>query len=288
MPSSKHSKAEKVWLDDPTVLWTPPKNLVEIWPFFSKMSRSERFNSFTRLMLYGGAVWTLVDLDVTPLAIALVIAIVAGVIYLQLKKKSRKRSKKMSHQTQTAGPMCYDPYSQMAPTRGPPNANWYAPTGGDPFYHDTHRYPPSGPPPYHASGPDMVQTTNMRQMRQQAHAMELLDTNQDLRGVPLAFNGSIGSQFPAAYKPSVYNNPLDNPAVFDYDRAVRSSAPKTKVIPENMLARLFNPPGQIPFDMIAYPIPDPTLTARHPTWPQSSEEGVGVTANSACNYRMCG
>lgn len=87
-----------------------------------------------------------------------------------------------------------------------------------------------------------------------------------------AFQGSIGQQFPPVYQPSGGQQYAHmNPTVFDFDKAVRSSIPKAEVIPENMLARMYNTVDQLPEEFFITPLPDPTFMARHPTWNESSE-----------------
>lgn len=85
------------------------------------------------------------------------------------------------------------------------------------------------------------------------------------------FQGALGLQFPARYQPQAYaHNAYGNPSTFDYDVAVRSGAPALVQPPctkeDNFLARMYNPVNVIPEDMIMHPLPDPTLSARIPTF----------------------
>jgi hypothetical protein len=110
-------------------------------------------------------------------------------------------------------------------------------------------------------------TMTMRQM--QLEQAKMADSSQKPREGSV-FRGALGVLYPAQYKPHSYDhNAYNNPSTFDYDVAVRSAAPTGSQLvkkEDNFTARMYNPVGQIPEDMIMYPLPDPTLQARLPTF----------------------
>jgi len=76
--------------------------------------------------------------------------------------------------------------------------------------------------------------------------------------------GYHGGVYPAwSIQSSEYPN---NPGMFDYGRAVRSTLPTSnvKVVPTQSLARMYSKPGMLSFDQQTNPIPDPTYMARQP------------------------
>jgi hypothetical protein len=125
--------------------------------------------------------------------------------------------------------------------------------------------------------------------------VEQLDLHSDPRYVPLAFDASMASNYPAAYKPSTYahNSYYNNPGVFDFSRAVRSSARPgcCNLRPDNMLARMYNTIDNIPEDLMINPIPDPTFMARMPIFDAvkfgGGGEGGAHYLNDTCNQRVC-
>lgn len=141
--------------------------------------------------------------------------------------------------------------------------------------------------------PDKVRVQRLRDMQLSQEYIEQLDLHNDPRYVPLAFDGAMASNWPAAYKPSTYaHNPdYNNPGVFDYNRAVRSSALPgcCNLKPENMLARMYNTVDNIPQDLYMNPIPDPTLTARQPlfSFTKFGGEAGNHYLNGTCNMRVC-
>lgn len=76
--------------------------------------------------------------------------------------------------------------------------------------------------------------------------------------------GYHGGVYPAwSMQSTDYPN---NPGMFDYGRAVRSTLPTSnvKVVPTQSLARMYSKPGMLSFDQQTNPIPDPTYMARQP------------------------
>ncbi len=260
------------WLNQPSILFDPPRSLLDICPFIRGRGENRRLNALTRLVLYAGAALAVYYNNLRPLIMAVLIVLLLGVLQCNHPANNCKNcSPPLIRKVQAPPPgmLSYRP----APRPAPAERNPYAGTQ-QPREMSYQRVP-------------RVHGSQMRSMQLTKEAIEALDLREDLRGAPVAFDGSLASIYPAAYHSSTYaNNPQGNPSPFDFDRAVRSGAPEPKVIPPNWLARLYNPPGMIPYDMIAYPIPDPTFSARTPFWNESSEADRHIVQDS-CNQRVC-
>lgn len=238
--------SEQIWTKDPSVLVCPPRSLFRVWPFVPAQMQ--------RTAKYNAASRT-----------ALIVGLIGAVWMRRLTPALAGLGVALAIGMYHV--WCSSKRRQSAPQlRAPARTQ------------QSYEHGPSG---------QTVQTGQMRQMQAVQEAVEALDTRQDAKSVPLAFEGSLGTMFPADYRPSTYpHNPHDNPGPFDYDRAVRSSAPKPTVRQENMLARLYSTPDQIPFDLVTNPVPDPTFMARHPFWDESSEADRHIVQDQ-CNMRVC-
>lgn len=238
---------QQCWLDDPAELIDLP------WP--TSQTKIGRFNGCSRLVLWAGVGFALWRQSFTPLMVAAAVIVIFAVLFCSKKLKPKSEAKFSSSFL----------LDQMS---GPSSREWYA----DPYLNN------NGVPR------DMVHLTNNmlnQQLAVEAMMNEDLGANHNnVNGVPLVFDGSVGGVFPSAYKVSHYPNHLNNPGPFDYYRAVRSAAPPVEVKPVDYLRRMMQPIGvDLDLELTTNPIPDPTHMAQMPFWNTPPDADVLPWAN---------
>lgn len=255
------------WLDDPMSLLRLDEGL---WPFEAHINRAQRLNAATRLLLLMGTALSLYKRSYDPLLLCGLFVVFLNLYFQHTEAKAQR----------------YD-YSNVNTNYSRRTAPMYSSATVPPYQYSFNSGSVSQnatPPATHNFAAGSRPGTFPWPERSNYYLNDVMDSLYSSRPLP----GGIPLTLPniSSVKASNYGNPMNNPGPFDFDMAVRSTAPVPAVEADNWLARLYNSPDNLPEGLFFYPVPDPTFMARHPFWSSSSEEDRNIVQDQ-CNYRVC-